>query len=245
MKKSILWICLVAVLAFTMSGCSINLVTGSGRLSTETRSVSGFSSLLFAGLGDVNITQGSTEGLTIQAEDNVLPKIVTEVRSGGQLYIGFERENWQDLIRPTKGITFTLKVKNLDTIEISGVGNVTVPSFKADQLELKVGGAGNIKFNSVAVTSLTATMSGAGNMDLTGKVNSLSATMSGVGNFSCGDLQAQNVKVSLTGAGGATVWPTSTLDVSITGAGTVGYYGSPKITKNITGLGVLNELGNK
>ena len=181
MKKMILYLSLVAVLAFTMSGCSINLVTGSGRVSAETRNVSGFSSLLFAGLGDVNITQGSTEGLTIEAEDNILPKIITEVRSG-QLYIGFERENWQDLIRPTKGITFNLRVRSLDSIEISGVGNISIPAYKADQLELKVGGAGNIKVGALTVGTLTATMSGAGNVDLTGKATNLSATMSGVGN---------------------------------------------------------------
>ncbi len=244
MKKSLLVFSLIALLMFSLSACTIDMVSGSGRLITETRKVSGFDSVVFSAIGDVTVTQGATEGLTIEAEDNIMPKIVTEVR-GTQLYIGFDRPNAQDIIRPTKGIKFTLSVKNLNLIEMDGVGSITAPSFEANNLTVKIGGAGGIKLTNFNGTSLTAVMSGAGNVEMSGKVTSLDATMSGVGNFSCGDLQTQTAKINLTGAGGATVWPATSLDVSITGAGSVSYYGSPKISKNVTGLGVLNELGTK
>jgi len=244
MKKSLLLLSIFSILMLSLSACSISMITGSGKLTTETRSVSGFNSVLFAGLGDVTITQGQTEGLTIEAEDNIMPKIVTEVR-GSQLYIGFERQNWQDIVRPTRSIKFTLSVKNLNSLEISGVGSLTAGTLRAEDLTVKVGGAGGVKIGDLEATSLTTIMSGAGNVDIAGKVNTLDATLSGVGNFSCGNLQANTAKINLTGAGGAKVWPLANLDVSITGAGSVSYYGNPKISKNITGIGVLNELGNK
>ena len=244
MKKSLFLMSVFMPLTLMLSACTIDMVSGSGHLTTDTRKVSGFDSVLFSAIGDVTIIQGPTESLTIEAEDNILPKIITEVR-GAQLYIGFDRQNWQDIVRPTKGIKFTLAVKSLNSLEMSGVGSLTADSLAADKLTVKVGGAGAVKITNFTGSSLSAIMSGAGNVEFSGKVNSLDATMSGVGNFACGDLQTQSAKVNLTGAGGATVWASSRLDVSITGAGSVSYYGKPKITKNVTGVGVLNELGAK
>ncbi|HEX7393443.1 MAG TPA: head GIN domain-containing protein [Anaerolineaceae bacterium] len=244
MKKSLFLMSVFMLLTLMLSACTIDMVNGSGHLTTDTRKVSGFDSVLFSAIGDVTIIQGPTESLTIEAEDNILPKIITEVR-GAQLYIGFDRQNWQDIVRPTKGIKFTLAVKSLNSLEMSGVGSLTADSLAADKLTVKVGGAGAVKITNFSGSSLSAIMSGAGNVEFSGKVNSLDATMSGVGNFACGDLQTQSAKVNLTGAGGATVWASSRLDVSITGAGSVSYYGKPKITKNVTGVGVLNELGAK
>jgi hypothetical protein len=244
MKKTLIFASLSILLILSLTGCTISMVTGSGKLTTDNRSVSGITSLLFAGIGDVTITQGASESLKIEAEDNIMPKIVTTVK-GGQLYIGFERENWQDMVNPTKGIKFTLTVKNLNSIELSGLGSVTIPAFKADKLEIKIGGAGGIKISKLESAAVTASMNGAGNLELLGKVTNLDVTLSGLGNFSCGDLQVLNAKVNVSGAGGATIWARDTLNVTIAGAGTVGYYGSPKLSKNITGLGVLNELGVK
>lgn len=244
MKKSLYFLCILSVLALTLSACTINMVTGSGRLTTESRNVSNFDSLMFAGIGDVTIVQGNSEGLKIEAEDNIMPKIITEVR-GTQLYIGFERESWQDIIRPTKSIKLTLGVKNLKSMEISGVGSLNADSLNTDSLIVRVGGAGGVNLRNVDISNLSAVMSGAGNVDISGKVNFLDATLSGVGNFACGDLQAQSAEVRVTGAGSATVWVSDSLTVNITGAGSVSYYGSPKITKTITGVGVVNTLGSK
>ena len=244
MKKSLLLLSIFSIVMLSLSACTINMVTGNGQLQTQTRNVSGFNSVLFAGLGDVTIVQGQTEGLKIEAESNIMQLIITTVQNG-QLYIGFERQNWQDIVRPTKSIKFTLSVKNLNAIEISGVGSLSADSLNAEDLMIKVGGAGGVTIKDLQASSLTAIMSGAGNVDISGKVNSLNATLSGVGNFSCGNLQASTAKVNVTGAGGAKVWASDSLSVTITGAGSVSYYGSPAISKNITGLGVLNELGSK
>ncbi len=244
MKKTLIYAALMFVLILSLTGCTISMVTGSGKVVTSNRPVSGFTTLLFAGIGDITITQGASESLKIDAEDNIMDKIVTTVKNG-QLYIGFERENWQDLVNPTKGIKFSLTVKNLSSLELSGVGSITAPTFKASSLTIKVGGAGSIDLAKLDVGSAIVNMSGAGNVKLGGRVTDLNATLSGLGNFECGDLQAATAKVNMTGAGGATIWAKDSLDVSITGAGTVGYYGTPKLSKNVTGLGVLNELGAK
>ncbi len=244
MKKPLIVVISVLLIAILTSACEINMVSGSGKLVTENRQVSGFTSVTFAGLGELNIIQGTTEGLTIEAEDNIMPRIKTTV-SDGNLTIGFESNNWQDMVRPTRTVKFELKVRSLSQLDLQGLGSVTMNSLQADAVTVKVGGAGNIKISKINSGDLIVTMTGAGNVDLAGKATTQTVNLNGLGNFSGGDLDSQRTTVNLTGAGNADVWARNELTVKISGAGSVSYYGSPKITKDITGLGVLNSKGNK
>jgi predicted small secreted protein len=244
MKKPLIVVFSVLLIAMLTSACEINMVSGSGKLVTENRQVSGFTSVTFAGLGELNITQGANEGLTIEAEDNIMPRITTNV-ANGDLYIGFESTNWQDVVRPTRNVKFDLKVRSLSQLDLQGLGSVNLTSMKADTVTIKVGGAGGIKIISLTASNLTVTMSGAGNVDLAGNVISQTINLSGLGNYSGGDLDSQQTTVNLTGAGGAEVWARNDLSVKISGAGSVSYYGSPTVFKDITGVGVLNSKGNK
>jgi predicted small secreted protein len=244
MKKPLIFVISILLIALLTSACEINMVSGSGKIVTDNRQVSGFSSVTFAGLGELTITQGTSEGLTIEAEDNIVPRITTTV-TGGDLYIGFDSKNWQDVVRPTRTVKFDLKVRSLSDLDLQGLGNVTMPSLQADAVTIKVGGAGGIKISKLTAGDVTINMTGAGNVDLAGKVTSQTINLSGLGNYSGGNLDSQQATINLTGAGGAEVWARDTLNVKISGAGSVSYYGSPKITKTITGLGVLNSMGNK
>jgi predicted small secreted protein len=244
MKKPLIFVISILLIALLTSACEINMVSGSGKIVTDNRQVSGFSSVTFAGLGELTITQGTSEGLTIEAEDNIVPRITTTV-TGGDLYIGFDSKNWQDVVRPTRTVKFDLKVRSLSDMDLQGLGNVTMPSLQADAVTIKVGGAGGINISKLTAGDVTINMTGAGNVDLAGKVTSQTINLSGLGNYSGGNLDSQQATINLTGAGGAEVWARDTLNVKISGAGSVSYYGSPKITKTITGLGVLNSMGNK
>ena len=244
MKKPLIVVISVLLIALLTSACEINMVSGSGKLVTENRQVSGFTSVTFAGLGELNITQGTSESLTIEAEDNIMPRIKTTI-SNGDLYIGFESDNWQDMVRPTRTVKFDLKVRSLKQLDLQGLGNLTMPNWQADAATIKVGGAGGVKITKLTAGNLMVSMTGAGNVDLAGKVTSQTITLSGLGNYAAGALDSQQATVNLTGAGGAEVWTRNDLAVKISGAGTVSYYGSPKVSKDITGLGVLNSKGIK
>src|SRR5260221_4911407 len=77
----------LGVVYLTNSGYSIK---GSGNLKNEDRQVSGFKNLIVNGQFTVTISPSENETLTISAEDNILPKIITEVK-GDDLKIDFER----------------------------------------------------------------------------------------------------------------------------------------------------------
>ncbi|MEM5775210.1 MAG: hypothetical protein AAGU05_09440, partial [Anaerolineaceae bacterium] len=49
--------------------------------------VSSFDAVLLSSIGDLTISQGDTESLTVEAEDNILPVLTQQVH-GGQLGLG-------------------------------------------------------------------------------------------------------------------------------------------------------------
>jgi hypothetical protein len=228
-----------------VTACGFNLVPtrGSGNVVTEARTVSNFHQIDLTGAGEVNITQGDTESLTIETDDNILPLIVTRV-DNGLLSIGLDPNRTGLSIAPTR-IVFTVAVKNLDSLKVSGAGNIRAQALKSDNLAVTTSGAGNITLGPVQAKTLNLRLSGAGNVTVSGQVESQDAALSGLGNYNAADLSSTNAKVALSGAGSATVWATGTLNAQISGAGSINYYGSPQVSQNISGVGSIKGLGNK
>lgn len=242
--KSLTAMLVLVVLALVGCSFATTVTRGSGNVITESRPVSNFQRVQLSGIGELNITQGDTEGLTIEADDNLMPLIKTTV-TNGTLDIGLDTTRGFISLNPTKPIRYNLQTKTLDSIVVSGAGNVNAPSLKGDTLTVRTSGAGNITIPQIQATTLTTGISGAGNMTLGGEVQTQDATLSGLGNYNAADLKSTNASVSISGAGNAQVWATDTLNARLSGAGTVAYYGSPKVNQVISGVGSIKSLGTK
>jgi hypothetical protein len=247
MKKLILlFVIFTAALALSACGADLHIgsnqvVTGSGKVVTQDVAVSGFTAVTLGGVGELTITQGDTESLSIEAEDNLLAVMENKV-SGGTLVLGTKPGV---TITPTRPIRYTLAVKDLSKLELAGLGSAKMDGLKTGRLELVLSGSGNLQLKNLDAQDVRATISGLGSMELYGQAASLDLELKGSGNLTAGDLAVKDAKVSITGLGNATIWPASTLDITISGAGNLEYYGSPKITQNITGLGNIKSLGAK
>jgi hypothetical protein len=238
-------------------------IRGSGDLVTEEREVSGFDRLSLVGAGDVMITQGEDEALTVEAEDNLIPYLMSEVQNG-KLVLGFTDAAKRVNVRPGKGITFHLRVKELRRIDLLGAGDITLSSVDAERLEILLAGAGDIEASSVdvgrlevllagagdvridslKVEALVIHLNGAGDVELAGQAAEQGVFLNGAGNYRAGELESQATTVEVNGVGDVTVWARNTLDVRINGPSTVKYYGSPQVTKHIDMVGRLVSLGN-
>lgn len=233
-------IVLFAVLVL-LTGCGPTIVTGSGRVTTENRSVSNFNAVALAGAGDLTIVQGDTEALSIEAEDNLIPYIKTEVKAG-TLTISGEDGN---AYNPTKPIRYNLSVKNLHSVDFSGAGNIRSASLQSDQFHLVLSGAGTVVIDHLEAKNVTSTLSGVGGLMLSGQVTSQSAKLSGLGGYQAANLSSQSAQVDISGAGSATVWARDSLDVTTSGAGKVYYYGTPRVQRSKSGAGSVTSLGTK
>ncbi len=212
---------------------------GSGNLITQTRQVSGFDSISVDYPARVLVSQGSTESLKIEAEDNVLPGLKTEVKNH-DLRIYYQVESGKH-VNATKMPTITIVVKDLSAIDFSSAGDLTVDSLKSDALRLSLSGAGNIKLNDITTKALNVNLSGAGSMSATGTADTFSLNISGFGDFKGKELASKTATINLSGAGSAVVRVDDKLKAQISGAGSVSYYGSPDVTKQVSGVGSISQ----
>ena len=200
MNKRVLFC--IGLIALLVSSCTV----GSRRVITENREVSGFDKVDFSTVGELTITQGARESLTIEAESNVMRRIRTEVR-GGVLYIDM-RSNlpWIGGVVPTKPIRYDLTMRELTGLDLSGVGNIDASGIDTDRLNVNLSGGGQIVMRSLTAERLTVDHTGVGRCELSGKVRSQEILLTGAGEYDAADLESETVEVEVTGVGKATVW---------------------------------------
>ncbi len=227
-----------------ISGCNGigGRIEGSGHVITETRGVSNFDRVSMGGSGELILTQGDNESLTVEADDNIMEYIKTEVE-GRTLVLGLDSDGRS--ISTTQPIRFTLMVKNLVGLDLAGSGRVDAGSIDTDRLDVDVSGSGTMEIDSLAAETLGVSISGSGRVELaTGEVEKQDIEMSGSGGFRAGKLRSQEVSIEISGSGSAVVWAQESLEVSISGSGDVEYYGRPRITQQVSGSGSIKSLGN-
>lgn len=243
-QKSLLSV--VAILMLSMLACragSIDLnrdrVVGSGDVVSEEREVRDVERVSLTYVGELTIIQGDEEGLTIEADDNLLRHIETEMR-GHELVIGVDENIELETDNP---IRYTLRVKTLSDISISGMANVFAETLDTGDLSLGISGSGNITIEALNADDLRLRASGSGNFDLAGEVATQDISITGSGNVKAGDLASRQAEVTISGAGNATLWVSEGLDIRVTGIGNIDYYGHPEVSQSITGGGEVNSLG--
>lgn len=239
---------LVLGLAALLTVASIFVAARPDQDGGAVRSVQDFREVSFSGVGDLYITQGSEESLTIDASPRMLRRIRAEVR-GDTLYIG-DRSGLFDFdffrpffVGPTGKIRFDLTVRDLSGLDISGAGDTYMETLQTDTLQIDMSGAGSLEVSKLDAESLSVDMSGAGSVEMAGRAAQQTIDMNGLGSLHAGDLAGDSVQLDLSGAGSATVWAREQLDVSMSGVGSVDYYGAPQIRQDVSGLGSVNSMG--
>ena len=184
---------------------------------TESREVSGFTGVELASIGDLRIEQTGTESLTIEADADILPQLVSSV-SGGILELGVAPGT---PLTTSRRIVYHLTVATLDSIAVSGAGDATASNLRTGRLTVEI--------------------SGAGEMTLAGTADSQAVTISGTGKYDGEDLQSDTAEVTIDAAGDAVLRVSDRLDATVSGVGSVEYIGNPHVTKDISGVGSVEQ----
>ena len=243
MKQRIRFV-IASVMVLSVLACQVGGlmgVRGSGSIIEEGREVGDFTGVALAGIGELTIEVGERESLRIKADDNLMQYFDTEVRNG-VLEIGV-----QDGINlnPTRPVRFYLTVKELDTMVLSGSGDIKAPDLEAERFSVTISGSGDVEMGDLSAEILNVIISGSGNLDIFGgQIEEQDITISGSGEYQAGDLSSRSVEITISGSGNATVWATDSLDVRISGSGSVNYYGNPRTTFSGSGSGKIKSLGN-
>ncbi|MBU1579151.1 MAG: DUF2807 domain-containing protein [Bacteroidetes bacterium] len=196
--------------------------TPASAVEKETREVSGFNELEVSGGFEVILTQGSSESLTLEADEDILGNIKTKVVGKTlEIYV-------QGRIRNYKTMRIYLTFVELNSIDLSGAVSVTADNnLQFDELDLDISGACDLEFNMEA-NRLILDLSGASKMNLSGIADQLLADCSGSSKLLLANLKAKTVSFESSGASTAEFWVTESLDVESSGASKVRYKGDPK-----------------
>ncbi len=224
-------------LVFVVSaGCSAVLgERGNGDVTSEEREVGEFTGVELDGEGNVEIEVGASPSLVIEAEDNLLPLLTSEV-SSGVLVLG-TTEN----IDPTRDIVYHVTMSGTDNLQVSGSGRIDAPSVTGETAAIGVSGSGSVNVDDVAVTDLEVDVSGSGSVEVGGGAETLVVSISGSGSLDAESLTVATADVTIPGSGNVVVGVDDHLEVDISGSGSVEYLGSPQVESDISGSGSVDS----
>ncbi|GAB3194929.1 hypothetical protein ABID22_000055 [Pontibacter aydingkolensis] len=209
---------------------------GNGNMQTQDRKAAGFTGIDVSGGFSVEITQGSNEGVRLEAEENLLDNIKTEVRNG-VLRIYNDKS-----LSTSKGMKAYITVKELNKIDISGgVKVVGKSTFKTNAMTLDMSGGSKVML-AVEAKQIKADMSGASKVELKGKTDNLTMEMSGASQVDASELAANDVKIGASGASKVKVHADKTLHIDASGASAVYYKGTPSITSETSAAARISRL---
>ena len=233
--------CLVALPLTMPLAAQAASVSGSGKVSTETRSLADFQAVALNGSVDLVVRQGAAQSVLVQADDNLLPLLETVVEStaqGATLVVRWKKG--QSLYTRSK-VLITVVLPRLSALSASGSGDIRVEPFNTPALKLSLSGSGDAKLQSLSTADFGISISGSGDVAANGSATKLSISIAGSGDVRLADLKSDDVTVSIAGSGDAAVNANKTLEVRIAGSGDVSYSGNAAVKSKVAGSGSVNK----
>ncbi len=253
-------ICILAACNLTINGnTGTELVVGSGTSGAENRNVVNIRGVELGTPGTLDITIGSSESLSIEADENLLQYIQTDV-SGGNLVIKARPGITMQPVRPIK---YHLSVVQLDSVGISSSGDISIPDLKSDAFSIKISSSGNLLMKKLDCSllrvdisssgdasipalnakTLSVNISSSGNLDIAGgSVSRQTIRISSSGEYRARDLSSENADVSLSSSGDATLRVSAVLSGRLSSSGNINYIGNPKVSVNTSSSGRARQI---
>ena len=220
--------------SFGFPGSGIN---GSGAVKTEPRSVSDFHALDLSLAGNVEFSVSDHYSVEVQAQENLLPILKTEVENG-KLKIYFS-EN----VRQSQDIKIRVSAPSFEALELAGSGTMrAMTAIKSSRMSMEVSGSGNLYLSQGEFGEVDCAISGSGGIELGGTANTLKVDVSGSGEVQAKELTTNSLDAEVAGSGTISCHVVQTLKADIAGSGEVFYSGTPTVDADVSGSGKVKRL---
>ncbi len=229
--RSVLFLALLSL----MYAC--DCIHGEGELIAEKRDVKGFDRIELDISARVILTQDSTYSMMIEAQQNILDLLTTDVESG-ELSIDLK----EFCLTSHKAITIFISMPEIIGLEINSSGMIVAKKpIKADKIYFEIDGSGDIRVELKA-EKISADINGSGEIELAGECKALSVDINGSGDFYGLDLKSTDADVNISGSGNCTVFTLEELRADINGSGNIRYKGDPDLNTDISGSGSVKKI---
>jgi hypothetical protein len=227
--------------ALILSSCNLNINTGengNGKVVTEERNVTeDFTEVRGSAGLDVYLTQGNENKIVIEADENLLQYIETDIEDG-KLHV-----TTSENIGRSKAKKVYVTYKELTNIEASSGADVTGNSvIKSQNLSLKSSSGADLKVEVFAQKLIAKTSSGA-DIEVSGKASSLDADASSGSEIDAKKLLVINCNAEVSSGAEITINVQERLETEVSSGGDINYYGNPvSVNSNESHSGSVNKM---
>lgn len=212
-----------------MTSCNFNLgVQGNGKVKTANRTINGTFDEIEVSRGlDVYLTQSETEGITVQADENLHDLIKTKVE--GKVLKIYTDEN----ISFSQAQKVMVNFKTLSRISASSGSDLySENTIKADVLKLSTSSGSDMKL-TINASSVECNSASGSDIELSGTVINLVAEASSGSDIDASKLKSETSRVQASSGADITVNSSKELYAKANSGADIKYSGNPiKVEKS-------------
>ena len=223
----------VAIIVFS----SCHFVTGSGNIITQTRSVGNFKRINASSGFEVELKQGPVTEVVIEADDNVIKHLSTEV-DGDILKISIENHYSLSNVHLKAYVT----TPEITGVKASSGSSVYVKGILQNEgkLSFNASSAGRIE-TELDAPDVEASASSGATIRLTGKARNLDADISSGSSLKSGDLKTENVVIKASSGATATVNASFNINAKASSGAGINYFGEANVQRSVSSGGSVQK----
>lgn len=229
LTKHIIFIVFIPLLwACNKSECP-DCLKSTGEIITEERILSEFNKVIVYSRINLNLIQDTVNKIIIEAGENLLPKIITEINDG---FLTIRDDNKCNWVRSYKNeINITLYCKTLNLIDCRTTGYVRgLNTFQVDTFDVNAwDGNPEIKFDIIAKSTYVRMHTGPGSVELSGTSGQAYYYSRAYGPINCKNLITPYAFIDIRCVSDAYIYSNSLIEGEIGYIGNVYYAGNPQI----------------
>lgn len=195
---------------------------------TETRNVSDFNAIKVSAGIDLYLKMGETEEVKVVADDDIIDKVITEVKDG-TLKIYMKQENGWNNWGAVKSRKVYVSIKELVKLDASSGSDVNSENtLSGEMLKVSVSSGADVNLDIHYKNFLLDTSSGS-DARISGKTKNFEAESSSGSDIKAEELESVICRVKVSSGSDATVNVSEELYASASSGGDVRYYGNPQV----------------
>ncbi|MEO6405337.1 MAG: head GIN domain-containing protein [Ferruginibacter sp.] len=230
MLKYLIFTCIICV------NFSCNYSSGSGNIVTEKRNVGSFHGISASQGFDVEVSIGSNNEVTIEADDNLMHSVETSVNSG-VLKISLDKHNVSNA-----HLKAFITATSIDILKASSSASIIMKNELnyTGNVKLETSSAGNIT-SVINAPSVEADASSGSEINIRGRTKDLDAQSSSGASIKAFDLLSENTKASGSSGASLQVHASVNLNASASSGANISYRGGANIKKSVSSGGEVHK----
>ena len=236
LAKKILPILFIATI---LSSCSVNMfnrVNGNRNVVSENRKAGeDFTKIKVSNGLDLYLTQGNTQKITVEADENLQEIIITEIDKG-TLKIYSEKNIWK-----AKSRKVYVTVTNLEGLKATSGSDVYAKeTLKVDDIAVSATSGADISI-SLDANAVTSSATSGSDVNLTGISNSHVSSATSGASIDAYDLQSKEVTVRVSSGADINIYASESIAAKASSGGDIDFKGNPKnVTKKSSSGGSIS-----